>query len=123
MICALLVRHGYNQRDLMDFYRKATLIPEPKEGQICYDEQLYREEKLTGHTSHALTRLMLANKAFPVYKSEEQTNELAEKALDLYFKNCSILVTTGSLARFGAMLANNGIVPSTGERLLKSSTV
>ena len=43
--------------------------------------------------------------------------------MDLYFKNCSMMVTTGSLARFGAMLANNGIVPSTGERLLKSSTV
>ena len=66
---------------------------------------------------------MLANKAFPVYKSDEQTNEVAEKAVDMYFKNCSIMVTTGSLARFGAMLANNGIVPSTGERLLKSSTV
>jgi glutaminase len=61
---------------------------------------------------------MLANKAFPQYKSEELTNESAERALDLYFKNCSILVTTKSLARFGAMLANNGIVPSTGERLL-----
>jgi glutaminase len=48
---------------------------------------------------------------------------VAEKAVDLYFKNCSMMVTTGSLARFGAMLANNGIVPSTGERLLKSSTV
>lgn len=66
---------------------------------------------------------MLANRAFPQYKSEEHTKEGADRALDLYFKNCSILVNTKSLARFGAMLANNGIVPSTGERLLKSSTV
>jgi glutaminase len=66
---------------------------------------------------------MLANRAFPQYKSEEHTKEGADRALDMYFKNCSILVNTKSLARFGAMLANNGIVPSTGERLLKSSTV
>jgi glutaminase len=55
----------------MDFYRKATLIPELLESQIGYDEQLYREEKITGHMNHALTQLMLANKVFPVYKSEE----------------------------------------------------
>lgn len=37
--------------------------------------------------------------------------------------NCSILVNVESLARFGAMLANNGVNPSTGERLLKADTV
>jgi glutaminase len=119
MICALLLRHGFNLPDLVSFYQNSTLSDSPP----TYDEQLYREEKLTGHTNHALTRLMLANKAFPQYKSEEQTNEGAERALDLYFKNCSIMVNTRSLARFGAMLANNGIVPSTGERMLKTSTV
>jgi glutaminase len=119
MICALLLRHGFNLQDLVSFYQNSTL----SDTAPTYDEQLYREEKLTGHTNHALTRLMLANKAFPQYKSEEQTNEGAERALDLYFKNCSIMVNTRSLARFGAMLANNGIVPSTGERMLKTSTV
>jgi glutaminase len=37
--------------------------------------------------------------------------------------NCSILVNVESLARFGAMLSNNGVNPSTGERLLKAETV
>ena len=66
---------------------------------------------------------MLANKAFPQKQSHKETKELADSALDLYFKNCSLLVDVESLARFGAMLANNGINPSTGERILTPKTV
>lgn len=66
---------------------------------------------------------MLANNAFPKCRLAEETKDQADKALDLYFKNCSTLVDVESLARFGAMLANNGINPSTGERVLKPHTV
>ena len=66
---------------------------------------------------------MLANRAFPSYDNPKQTKLSANDALDLYFKNCSIYVDTQSLARFGAMLANNGIIPATGERILKPHTV
>ena len=66
---------------------------------------------------------MLANKAFPQKQSHKETKELVDSALDLYFKNCSLLVDVESLARFGAMLANNGINPSTGERILTPKTV
>lgn len=66
---------------------------------------------------------MLANSAFPQYENADTTRAKAEESLDLYFKNCSILVNVESLARFGAMLANNGVNPSTGERLLKAETV
>ena len=47
----------------------------------------------------------------------------ADEALDLYFKYCSIQVDVGSLAKFGSMLTNNGINPSTGERILTEMTV
>jgi len=33
------------------------------------------------------------------------------------------MVTVESLARFGAMLSNNGVNPSSGERILKGETV
>jgi len=33
------------------------------------------------------------------------------------------MVTVETLARFGAMLANNGVNPSSGERILKARTV
>jgi len=62
---------------------------------------------------------MLANKAFPTYENDGVTKNKTDQALDLYFKNCSILVNVDSLSRFGAMLANNGVNPSSGERILK----
>jgi glutaminase len=34
-----------------------------------------------------------------------------------------MLVNVESVARFGAMLANNGINPSTGERIIEPETV
>jgi len=78
---------------------------------------------LTGYTNHALTNLMLANNVFPKKANATETKAFADESLDLYFKNCSVLVNTQSLAKFGAMLANNGINPSTGDRILRPNTV
>jgi len=66
---------------------------------------------------------MLANKAFPQQKNAEETKRFADAALNLYFMNCSLMVNVESLARFGSMLANNGINPTTGERILSPKTV
>ena len=46
----------------MAFFKKATGAEV-----VEIDEELYREEKATGYTNHALTSLMLANDAFPTY--------------------------------------------------------
>jgi len=40
---------------------------------VTIDHELYAEEKETGYTNHALTSLMLANNAFPVYETPELT--------------------------------------------------
>jgi len=66
---------------------------------------------------------MLANNALPQKNNAEEMKKFADEALELYFKNCSVLVNVESLARFGAMLANNGINPSTGDRILRPHTV
>ena len=66
---------------------------------------------------------MLANKAFPKKETFELTSKLAEDGLNWYFAQCSLLVSVESVARFGAMLANNGINPSTGERIIEPLTV
>lgn len=60
MICALIVQQGKNINDVREFFERASDCQPP-----ILDENLYREEKLTGYTNHALTSLMLANKAFP----------------------------------------------------------
>lgn len=66
---------------------------------------------------------MLAKGAYPEKESFELTKKLADSGLDWYFLQCSILVDVEGMARFGAMLANNGINPSTGERIIESRTV
>ncbi len=47
----------------------------------------------------------------------------AKEGLDLYFQNCSMLVNVESLARFAAMLANNGVNPVSGQKILSEETV
>ena len=46
-----------------------------------------------------------------------------ERTLDFYVKMCSLSVTAESLAGFGLLLANGGVNPSTGVRLLQAETV
>lgn len=118
MVCSLIVHQGKNIDDVMEFYRRAS-----DQVVVEVDEELYHDEKLTGYTNHALTNLMLANNVFPKKANAHETKVFADESLDLYFKNCSVLVNTQSLAKFGAMLANNGINPSTGDRILRPATV
>lgn len=68
------------------------------------NEQVYRSEVETGHRNRAIAHLLLAAGAL---------NVGADEALDLYFRQCSINVTTGDLAWMGATFANMGIHPST----------
>ena len=49
--------------------------------------------------------------------------QLADEGLDFYFIQCSMLVDVQGLARFGAMLANGGVNPNSGERIISHSTV
>lgn len=60
MTCAILVLNNKHINDVMEFYKKAT-----GSSVVEIDKELYREEKSTGYTNHALTSLMLANSAFP----------------------------------------------------------
>ena len=46
-----------------------------------------------------------------------------DNSIELYTKMCSMNVTAESLANFALLLANGGICPSSGERLLKEETV
>ena len=75
-----------------------------------------------------------------VYKSEAATNAgnkalamlLAKyeriyadpfESVDIYTKQCSVGVNATQLARMGATLANNGVNPATGERVIKSDDI
>lgn len=72
------------------------------------NEDVYRSEALTGHRNRAIAHLLLSAGAL---------KEPVEPALDLYFKQCSIMVTATDLAVIGATIANLGVNPITGQQV------
>jgi len=79
---------------------------------IEIDQAVYRSEKATGMRNRALAYFM---------QSEGLIEQKVEDVLDVYFQICSLSVTTQDLATCGMILANDGIDPFTGERLVDNS--
>lgn len=82
---------------------------------VCGDERIrlneavYHSERTTGHRNRAIAWLLTADNIL---------EEEADKVLDVYFRICSVLVTAKNLAYYGRVLANDGVDPMTGERLI-----
>jgi glutaminase len=74
--------------------------------QLAIDESVYCSESTTGHRNRAIAHLLLN---FGMVHAE------AEVALDLYFKQCSILLSCRDLAVMAATLSNMGRNPITGD--------
>ena len=72
--------------------------------QLTLNETVYKSEDQTGHRNRAIAHLLLAAGSMAVKP---------ERALDLYFRQCSINVTASDLARMGATMANMGKNPVT----------
>jgi glutaminase len=81
---------------------------------LTIDDAVYQSERRTGHRNRAIAHLLLNFGMVP---------DEAEAALDLYFKQCSILVTCRDLAMMSATLANMGVNPLTGQQGLAMSCV
>lgn len=92
---------------ILEFTRKITDNPE-----ININEDVYLSEKETGNRNRALAYFM---------KSTGAIEENVEEVLDVYFKQCSIEATCRDIARIGAMLANDGILPWSGEEVVPKS--
>jgi glutaminase len=82
--------------------------------ELSIDEAVYVSERRTGHRNRAIAYLLLN---FGLLHDE------AEQALDLYFKQCSILVTCRDLATMAATLSNMGRNPLTGEQVFEPGYV
>ena len=78
------------------------------------DEKVYRSERDTGHRNRAIGH-MLRNAGILEHDPEPD--------LDLYFRQCSVLVTCRDLSLIGATLATGGTNPVTRERVLRASNV
>ncbi|ETX01578.1 glutaminase A [Candidatus Entotheonella palauensis] len=71
------------------------------------DQRVYESERSTGHRNRAIGHML---------RNFEILTDDPEPALDLYFQQCSILVTCRDLAIMAVTLANGGLNPISGQR-------
>ena len=81
---------------------------------LAIDEAVFESERETGHRNRAIGH-MLRNYGI--------VSEDPEPALELYFKQCSILVDCRDLAMIAATLANGGVNPVSGERAVSAEFI
>ena len=109
-VTALLhARHGAAAFDHL-LERFSALAGRPLE----MDRAVYASERSTGHRNRAIGHLLL---------NFGMVHDEVEGALDLYFKQCAILVTCRDLAMMSATLSNMGCHPITGKTALGMSCV
>jgi glutaminase len=82
--------------------------------ELDIDDAVYESESATGHRNRAIAHLLYGH---------EILDRSPEEVVDLYFRQCSILVTARDLAMMASCLANNGVNPVTGVVALKSHYV
>ncbi len=84
------------------------------DGDIVLDEAVYESETLTGDRNRAIAYLL---------RSKGVLEGDAMKTIDLYFRLCAMSVNARSLAGLGLVIANGGVDPDSGRRLLDERVV
>jgi glutaminase len=99
---------GKNQQEklekVLDFIKKVT-----DNENVYVNERIYTSEKETGDRNRSIAYFM---------KSTGILTGNVEEILDLYFKHCSIELSARDLARFGAVIANDGLIPWSKEKFV-----
>ncbi len=93
---------------IRDFYSACAGRP------LELDEDVYRSEKATGSRNRAIAYML---DSFGVLADDP------DDVLDVYFRQCSLRVTSADLARMGATLARGGVNPQTGRRVTSTRVV
>lgn len=88
---------------MLGMFERFAGRPLPIDAAVC------TSERTTGHRNRAIAHLM---------RNFGMIDERIDEILDLYFQQCSILVTCRDLATMAATLANGGVNPRTGAQAL-----
>jgi glutaminase len=95
-------------RKILAFYGKAA------GEKLTLIDDVYKSEAATNQGNRALAALLL--KYQRIYSDPVE-------AVDIYTKACSVGVNVKQLAQMGGTLANNGVNPITGERVIKAENI
>jgi glutaminase len=108
VICDVLISKLENpKKQFLDFVRKIAT-----NDTINYNKQVAASEKETGFRNSALINLM---------KSFGNIENNIEDVLKLYYDICSIEMSCKELSTTFLLFANNGVIPSTNEKILTRS--
>ncbi|MCE5973064.1 glutaminase A [Sinirhodobacter sp. WL0062] len=100
--------HAEREATQMDFFSRFA------GRKLTMDQTVYQSESDTGHRNRAIAYMML---------NSGMINGPTEEVLDLYFRQCSILVTARDLAVMAATLAAHGRNVITGEQVISPGNV
>jgi glutaminase len=104
--CSGLIRQAKGD-GAFEFIRKALGRFAGRE--LDADEAVYASESATGDRNRAIAYLL---------RNSTVIKDDVTKVLEVYFRQCSVLVTARDIAVMAATLANRGINPVTGEQVL-----
>ncbi|MBD1871144.1 glutaminase A [Oculatella sp. FACHB-28] len=82
--------------------------------EVFMDMSVFTSERATGHRNRAIAYLML---------NFGMIDDHIDETLDLYFKQCSIMVNCSDIAVMAATLANCGVNPITGDRAIEAQYI
>ncbi len=115
IMCASLIKPQFTVADRFD-YLIDQLSALNGGCKPHFSNPVYLSERQTGDRNYAIGYFMREHRAFP-----EGTDLIG--TLEFYFQCCSVEVNADMMSVMAATLANGGICPVTGKRVLKPRTV
>ncbi len=115
LVCSSLIRPTWDPDERIElvtrFFGSASGL-----ARCSLNQSVFESELATASRNFALAELLESRQAFP-----DGTN--ITETLRLYFQSCAIEMNVGSLATMAATLANGGVCPTTGHRVMSGSVV
>uniref|UniRef100_A0A8C6UW48 glutaminase n=1 Tax=Neogobius melanostomus TaxID=47308 RepID=A0A8C6UW48_9GOBI len=115
IVCTSLIKQGAGQAEKFDYVMNFLKQMAGNE-YVGFSNATFQSERESGDRNFAIGYYLKEKKCFP--EGTDMTS-----VLDFYFQLCSIEVTCESASVMAATLANGGICPITGERVLSPEAV
>ncbi|XP_078119252.1 glutaminase kidney isoform, mitochondrial isoform X4 [Sander vitreus] len=115
IVCTSLIKQGASNAERFDYVMNFLKNMSGNE-YVGFSNATFQSERESGDRNFAIGYYLKEKKCFP--EGTDMTS-----VLDFYFQLCSIEVTCESASVMAATLANGGICPITGERVLNPEAV